>query len=107
MINNRTYFKSGFLGGLLLVFCIWLGWYTFHYLKIEKSEVQKTAVIGLNCPISQINIGPSYQFNDGPSEFPIEGCGKKRRVLCDDNGYRYGTLKQYFVVDLTCRLKNE
>lgn len=102
-MTNAISLKHLLIGGLMLLFCIWLGWYTFQYLKIERGEVRRVASVELRCPADQIKIGPSYQLNDGPGEFPVEGCGRSSRILCDDNGYRYGMIKQYFVVDLTCR----
>ena len=86
-----------------VLFFTWLTWYIVTYLHIQRVSVLQVASEALSCPEEQIKRGPSYQFNDGPSEIPVEGCGKKTKILCTDYASTHHLIDQYFSFDIQCR----
>ena len=80
-------------------------WYTINYIKIERSTVLSLSSQEFRCSQDQIVLGSSYQYNDGPSEIPVKGCGQEGVVLCYDDTHKQGMLGQYFSFDMICRLK--
>lgn len=95
------------LGIISLGFIAYISWYTFHYMKLRTQSVVSLTAREFNCPPEKIEMGPSYQFNEGPTEIPVTGCGQKGRVFCDDDTQKHGMFGQYFAFDLSCRLARQ
>lgn len=104
----RRYPKLSILSATIMgiLFLGWLGWYVSTFLRLQREAVLRVASQALSCPKEQINIGYSHQFNDGPSEIPVKGCGRSGLVLCDERSSTAGLLKQYFIFNLSCRMRH-
>ncbi len=95
------------LGIIAFIFVAYISWYTYHYMMLQTQTVRALAAREFNCPPEQIEMGPSYQFNEGPTEIPVTACKQKGRIYCDDDTQKHGMFGQYFAFDLRCRLEKQ
>lgn len=97
--------KLYFLSAIFLILTAYVTWYALTYLKIRRETALSLSSQEFHCLKEKITVGPSHQHNDGPSEIPVEGCGRQGRVLCVTDPEKYSLWSEYFSFDIVCSVE--
>lgn len=80
----------------------WSIWYMVQYRAALRTAIHQKATALLMCPSEQLSLGPYDQWNDGPTEVVVQGCGKMIKLFCEDRPLLHQIWKVYTSFFITC-----
>jgi hypothetical protein len=92
---------SGVAAGLLIAY---LAWFVPMAVRAEHAAARAAAAARLDCPLDRVELGPSHQVNDGPSEYDARGCGKTTHIECEETVH--GFPEEYLRTEPRCRVRD-